>query len=208
MATTRLGTHMGQAWPPTKALMLPPVCRCCPWMVSWVPPACGPHRGLRLSRTGSWGTGQAWQACGPSAMLQGCSSGSQTPEAIANYVLFPETPCPGCAALNASLLPCPHPGTACRPTSQALALLRYLFTSFKHCTHRIELCPLWAAQPRKALAGVQGSGWHLQASLLSPARDKSWQPSSLLDSCPWPCLPPPLPRLLSPRLSVFLELVC
>lgn len=28
-------------------------------MVSWVPPAWGPHRGLRLSRMGSWGTRQA-----------------------------------------------------------------------------------------------------------------------------------------------------
>lgn len=52
-------TYIGQGWLPTKALMLPPVWRRCPWMVSWVPPAWGPRWGLRLSRTGSWETRQA-----------------------------------------------------------------------------------------------------------------------------------------------------
>lgn len=85
-------THIGQDWLPTNALMLPPVWRCCPWMVSWVPPAWGPHWGLRLSRTGSWGTGQV--KAGMAAQPGSFSPWLQPPRPLANFSALSPGPQP------------------------------------------------------------------------------------------------------------------
>lgn len=95
-------------------------------MVSWVPPAWGPHWGLRLSRTGSWGTGQ--DGAGRAAWPGACSPWLQSPRPRpARLCLLPPPPAPShCRAFPTALLSAGPPTRGCsfRLTACPLPRLR------------------------------------------------------------------------------------
>lgn len=152
-------------------------------MVSWVPPAWGPHWGLRLSRTGSWGTGQ--DGAGRAAWPGACSPWLQSPRPRpARLCLLPPPPPPPTAehSPQRSSQPAHPPGGAlfaslpvlCHGFGGAHTLSSQLCDpgAFLGCclcqlvvTPRL---PPWASWPQK---------WPRQVSLPHPhaRRQPGWQ---------------------------------